>query len=121
MRIDIFTRMKIFVEDSLPISTIIKWPAEMLATKRTVRVRGRIKLLINSIITIIGIRGRGVPTGTKWANMCLGRANQANKYCPTHKGSMIVIANTGWAVILKIYGNKLKRFIKAIKKKVVNK
>lgn len=39
------------------IKTINKWPATMFAAKRTERVKGRIILLINSIITIKGIKG----------------------------------------------------------------
>lgn len=39
----------------------------MLAAKRTDRVMGRIILLIISMITIKGIRGTGVPVGTRWA------------------------------------------------------
>ena len=38
----------------------------MLAANRTESVRGRITLLIISINTMKGIRGYGVPMGTKW-------------------------------------------------------
>ena len=37
----------------------------MLAKRRTLKVRGRIMILIDSIITISGIRVGGVPKGTK--------------------------------------------------------
>ena len=40
----------------------------MLAANRTLKVRGRIKFLTISIKTINGTRGRGVPSGTKWAS-----------------------------------------------------
>ena len=42
-----------------------RWPAIILAAKRTDRVRGRISLLIISISTINGIKVGGVPRGTK--------------------------------------------------------
>jgi len=46
---------------------INKWPATILAARRTDRVIGRIKFLTSSITTISGIRTSGVPAGTKWA------------------------------------------------------
>lgn len=49
----------------LPIKVIIRCPAEILAIRRTVRVRGRINPLINSINTIMGTKIIGVPTGTR--------------------------------------------------------
>lgn len=42
-----------------------KWPAIILAVKRIARVNGRIINLIDSIITIKGIRIKGVPWGVK--------------------------------------------------------
>lgn len=44
-----------------PIKWINKWPAVMLAVSRTARAIGWMSRLIVSIITSIGIRGRGVP------------------------------------------------------------
>lgn len=41
-------------------------PAIILAANRTARVKGRIRDLTVSIITITGIKGVGVPKGTKW-------------------------------------------------------
>jgi len=46
-----------------------KWPAIILADKRTARVPGRIIFLTVSIITINDIRAEGVPWGTKCANI----------------------------------------------------
>jgi hypothetical protein len=46
-----------------------RWPAIMLADKRTANVPGRMVLLIVSIITMNDIRADGVPWGTRWANM----------------------------------------------------
>lgn len=52
----------------LPASLNNKWPATMLAINRIAKVMGRIKILIDSINTIKGIKMTGVPLGTKWAN-----------------------------------------------------
>lgn len=46
-----------------------RWPAIILAASRTLKVNGRMVFLINSMQTIKGIRGLGVPRGTKWAKM----------------------------------------------------
>jgi len=50
---------------------MIKWPAIILAANRIDKVKGRIKWLILSIITIIGERNNGLPSGTKWAALDL--------------------------------------------------
>lgn len=57
--------------EKFPSKLISKCPATIFADKRTDKVIGRIKLLINSIITINGISITGVPKGTKWDNICL--------------------------------------------------
>ena len=56
------------VKDRPPLFTnlINRCPATMLAAKRTERVIGRIKFLTSSIKTISGIKGAGVPDGTRW-------------------------------------------------------
>jgi hypothetical protein len=46
-----------------------KWPAIILADKRTAKVPGRIIFLIDSIKTIKGISRLGVLSGTRWANI----------------------------------------------------
>lgn len=51
----------------LPSKVSNKWPAIILAARRTDRVIGRIMFLIISIITMKGIKGAGVPIGTRWA------------------------------------------------------
>lgn len=52
-----------------PKSTRRRWPAIILAAKRTANVPGRITLLTVSIRTMKGIRIPGVPKGTKWASI----------------------------------------------------
>ena len=54
-----------------PNSVSRRWPAIMLAARRMASVAGRMTFLIVSITTINGIKGPGVPRGTKWANMWL--------------------------------------------------
>ena len=51
--------------DGIHTSEINRWPATMLAAKRTDKVIGRIKTLTNSITTISAISPNGVPKGTK--------------------------------------------------------
>lgn len=55
----------------LPNNVIKIWPAIIFAVSRTVRVIGRMMLLIVSIHTIKGIKIFGVPWGTKWINIFL--------------------------------------------------
>lgn len=54
----------------LPRRVKSKWPAIMFAANRTAKVPGRITFLMVSISTINGMRTKGVPWGTKWANIC---------------------------------------------------
>lgn len=63
-----------------------RWPAIILAAKRTDKVKGRIIVLISSIITIKGINAAGVPRGTRWANMEEGVLTEANIMWPNHRG-----------------------------------
>lgn len=67
-----------------------KWPAIILAAKRTDKVSGRIDDLIISIITIKGIRATGVPKGTRWASIAWGVFKIASVICPTHSGKASV-------------------------------
>lgn len=45
-----------------------KCPAIILAVSRIARVNGRIINLMDSIITIKGIKIKGVPCGVRWEN-----------------------------------------------------
>lgn len=49
-----------------PIKDNNKCPAIILAVRRIARVKGRITSLRDSIMTIKGIRGAGVPWGVRW-------------------------------------------------------
>jgi hypothetical protein len=58
----------------------------MFAANRTDRVSGRITLLISSIITIKGIKGYGVPKGTKCAKKPLIFLIVEKIIYPSHSG-----------------------------------
>lgn len=45
---------------------MITWPATTFAAKRTVKVIGRIKVLINSIKKSKIVIGNGEPSGIQW-------------------------------------------------------
>ena len=55
-----------------PIKVNKRWPATIFAASRTARVPGRMTPLTSSIRTIKGIKGYGVPSGTRWASIETG-------------------------------------------------
>lgn len=57
------------IEAYLERRVIRRWPAIILAASRIAKVKGRITILMVSIITMKGIRIMGVPIGTKWARV----------------------------------------------------
>lgn len=61
-------------------------PAIILADSRTASVPGRIRFLTVSISTINGIRGPGVPRGTRCANMCLVLLTHPKTINVSHRG-----------------------------------
>lgn len=63
--IKILTKIVGIVGPVFPSNVINKWPAIILAERRTAKVPGRIIFLIVSIQTINGIKTGGVPCGTK--------------------------------------------------------
>lgn len=71
----------------LPNKTNNKWPATIFAASRTARVPGRIIELTVSIITITGIRGAGVPRGTKCAILWLNCFTNLKTILPSHRGN----------------------------------
>jgi len=60
-------------------------PALILATSRTVKVKGRIKILIVSIIIRNGIKTIGAPDGAKWAITCFGEVKNPDTKSSNHK------------------------------------
>jgi len=102
-----------------PRSVNSKWPAIILAERRTVRVPGRITLLIVSIRTINGISNLGVLSGTKWANMWFMLLNQPNIMKASHSGPAKDKAKTKCLELVKMYGNRPKKLFKAINRRIV--
>lgn len=77
-------------------------PAIILATNRIDKVKGRIILLKDSIITIKNIKIKGVPKGTKWINICSVLLNHPNIINPIHMDKEKNIENIKWLVEVKI-------------------
>lgn len=63
--------IKLISWPDLPNKDRSKWPAIILAESRIAKVNGRIKRLIDSIITIKGIKIKGVPMGVRCARRSL--------------------------------------------------
>jgi hypothetical protein len=78
-----------------------RWPATMLAISRIANVMGRIKILIDSINTINGIKTTGVPLGTRWANLTPGEDNQPKATIPSQTDRANLRGRTRWLVGVK--------------------
>lgn len=80
-----------------------RWPAIIFAAKRTDSVIGRIMFLIISIRTMKGIKGAGVPAGTRCAKNSVILFNKLNEIKANQKGraKASVIAKCLVAVNLK--------------------
>ena len=72
-----------------PIRCINRWPAVMLAVSRTARAIGWISRLMVSIITSMGIRGVGVPCGSKRRPVMI---------VPAHRGIAMARFIESWVV-----------------------
>lgn len=105
-------KIKEFIKPNIPKvlilakSLIIRWPAIILAAKRTAKVNGRIKCLIVSIKTIKGAKYRGLPSGTRWAELCLKFLNHPIKKKESQSERPNPKVTTGWAVKVNTKGNK---------------
>jgi len=99
-------------------SSINKWPATILAVNRTDNVIGRIIFLTISMINIKLIKGRGVPIGMVWINMCFVIKFQAKTIIIDH----MVNANENeilmCAVGVKMKGNRAMKFRMKINVKI---
>lgn len=81
----------------------------MLAVRRNVKARGRMKLLKTSTTTINLISIRGVPTGIKWAKKCFKELTQINKMLPIQKEQEKGKVTSMWEVAENKKGNKAKK------------
>lgn len=89
-------------------------PAIMFAVSRTASVPGRIMFLIVSMQTMKGIKGAGVPCGTKCSNMWVALLIQPNTINLNHKGRASVSVMTRCLVLVKTYGNRPKKLLNKI-------
>lgn len=99
-----------------PIKWISRWPAVILAVSRTANAIGWINKLIVSIIINIGISGKGVPWGKKWASEALVLYRNPVITAPAHKGIAIPRFIESWVVGVKECGNNPNRFVEPIKR-----
>ena len=97
-----------------PINVSSKWPATILAASRTARVPGRMTLLTSSIITIKGIKGYGVPRGTRWASMGIGCLTQDMRTWPSHRGRARARVNLRCLEEVNTYGKSPKKLLNII-------
>ena len=85
------------------------WPAIMLAASRRAKVRGRIKLLTDSIMTRNGIKTAGHPPGARDATCRELWVREDNKKA-SQRGKANVAVLIRWLVVLKEAGIKPTRF-----------
>lgn len=102
----------------LPRSVRRRCPAIIFAASRTARVPGRITFLIVSISTIRGIRGPGVPAGTKCANMCCVWLIQPNNINDNQRGNLSDSVRARCLVEVKTYGVSPRKLLKTISEKI---
>jgi len=89
-------------------------PATILAARRIDSAPGRITFLTLSMITIIGIKGPGVPEGTKWAKTLLNWYISDISILPSHSGRPNVKVIERWLDLVKICGQSPMKFEKII-------
>jgi len=97
-----------------PNSTNRRCPATMFAANRTAKVPGRITSLTVSIITITGIKGPGVPSGTKWAKLKFSCLITLRIIFPNHKGKASLSVNLKCLEEVNTYGIKPKKLVQII-------
>ena len=89
----------------------------MLAARRIARVPGRMTLLIVSIKTISGMRGPGVPVGTRWASICRVWLMQPNRMKQDQRGNLSANVNLRCLVEVNTWGISPIRLLKTISEK----
>ncbi len=99
-----------------PIRWISRCPAVMFAVSRTASAIGWINKLIVSIIINIGISGKGVPWGRKWASEALVLYRKPVMTAPAHSGIAIPKFIESWVVGVNECGNNPRRLVEPIKR-----
>lgn len=97
-----------------PIRWISRWPAVMFAVSRTARAMGWINRLIVSIIISIGISGKGVPCGRKWAKEALVLCRNPVITAPAQSGMAMPRFMESWVVGVNEWGNNPSRLVEPI-------
>lgn len=97
-----------------PIKCINRWPAVILAVKRTANAMGWINKLIVSIIISIGINEMGVPCGRKWASELFSLCRKPKITAPAHNGIAILKFIDNWVVGVNVCGKRPRRFVDPI-------
>lgn len=67
VKMDTAGRVGARATEAVEMSWMSRWPAVRLAVSRTPRAKGRMSRLVVSIMISAGIRGVGVPSGSRWA------------------------------------------------------
>lgn len=86
----------------------------ILAVSRTAKAMGWMSRLIDSIITNIGIRGKGVPWGRKWAKDALVLCRSPIATVPAHRGIAIPRFIDSWVVGVNECGSRPSRLVDPI-------
>lgn len=97
-----------------PIRWMSRCPAVMFAVSRTASAIGWINRLIVSIITSIGIRGRGVPWGKKCARDAFVLWRKPKITVPAQRGMAIPKFIDSCVVGVKEWGKRPNRFVEPI-------
>jgi hypothetical protein len=80
-----------------------KWPAVILAARRTLKVIGRINILKDSTKTINLINNNGVPVGTKWVMFFFKFLITPCNKIENHKDNLKDKDNNNWEVQTNVY------------------
>lgn len=83
---------------AVEMSWIRRWPAVRLAVRRTPRARGRMRRLVVSIMIRAGIRGVGVPSGSRWPREADGWFRSPVRSVASHRGKASARFIDNWVV-----------------------
>lgn len=79
--------------------------------RRTPRASGRINRLVVSIKISAGIRGVGVPSGSKWAREADGLFRSPVSRVASQRGKAKAMLMDSWVVGVNVYGRSPRRLI----------
>lgn len=100
---------------AVEISLSRRWPAVMLAVSRTARDTGRMRRLKDSIMIIRGMRGIGVPSGSKCPNVIVGWCRNPISTVASQIGTARARLKERRQVGTKVYGRRPRILWAAIK------